>query len=723
MQPSSTKFNLSACLPILVAATGLLVSQLAHPATISGKVTDSDSGADLAGITVVISDMDQPSFQSSVAEVTTDANGEYSATFTIDPGETLTLVVEAAGPEHAPARHGGSPGNGCFFACGGLDGALSVSASDDLTGIDIALESGGRFSGTVTDATDGSPIGSAFVEPVRPDNVALRFSNHFTGISNAVGDYATDLALPPGEYHVLALPGAGDNFVVKAWENYPCQHQACPILDTDAITLQAGQVTPDIDFGLQPGATISGSLLPEGMFRVVRIYDGSGGTHLDQAYLQQNESDFSFTNLAGGSYYLELGPAQSTQPYIRVLHNGLLCPFSGCDRARGVPITIPPGSALSIASIALEEGGQIEGNIVKASDGQPPATSGTGQIGTYNILDSDGNVVGGGIMQENSGNIELAPSAALPDGDYYVRTFGNWLGEGIGYTHPGFSTNTIPGFSDAMLPDIECAGLDCDLSAATAVSVTQGNIENITIEVSTGSSVTGSIVDNADGAPISEALVKLVNAHNELLAATYTDANGDFGFGAFPAGDYYLRTAMSGRTGNGFSTTWTHPYFDRVYGASGRCSEQLCDPTSGTAITLDGSTDEGPFELRVESGPVIRGRILDGLTGLLINGGHVEVYNSAGVLVGNYHVDQNSGRYQTTALEAGTYTLIPQVSPAFSQASATSPTSPSLASAQSTRTQRSDGFTVTVGSDDVDADLRVIDDGLDHIFDDSFRSN
>jgi len=707
----------------LMGAFCLLVSQLAHSATINGTVTDNDSGAGIAGVTVVISDMDQPWYQRSVAEVTTNTSGEYSATVSIDPGETLTLVVEAAGPNHGPARHGGSAGNGCYFGCGGLDGALSVSESDTLTNVDITLEEGGRFSGIVTDASDGSPIGNAFVEPVRPDNVALRFSNHFLGITNAAGDYETSLALPPGNYHMLARPGGGANYVVEAWEDYPCQHQACPILDTDPVTLQSGQVTPDIDFGLQPGATISGSLLPDHISRVVRIYDGTGGLHLDQIFLDQNESDWSFTNLAGGSYYLELSAIPSTEPYIRVLHNGLLCPFSGCDRARGVPITIPPRSSLGMDSITLNEGGQIEGTIVRGSDGQPPPTSGTGSLGTYNIIDSDGNVVGGGSIEVNGGNVELTRSAALPDGDYYVRTFGSWLGNGIGHNHPGWNGASIPGYADAMHPDVPCAGIGCDRSSATAVSVTQGNVTSITIEVDTGSRITGSIVDDDDDTPISDALIKLVDENNEMLAVTYTDSDGNFEFGAFPPGDYYLRTSMSGRPGFGYSRTWAHPYFDRVHGASDSCSEALCDPTDGTAITLDGGTDVGPFELRVEPGPVISGRILDGLTGLLINGGHVEVYNGAGELVGNYHVDGTTGRYQTTALEPGTYTLVPQVSPAFSQASTGSPTSPSLASTRSTRQQHSDGFTVTVESEDVEADLRVIDDGLDRIFEDAFRND
>lgn len=54
---------------------------------------------------------------------------------------------------------------------------------------------------------------------------------------------------------------------------------------------------------------------------------------------------------------------------------------------------------------------------------------------------------------------------------------------------------------------------------------------------------------------------------------------------------------------------FSHAYFDRVYGAAGHCSEALCDLSAGSLISLDGSADAGPFELRVTAGPVIRGRM------------------------------------------------------------------------------------------------------------------
>lgn len=704
---------------LLMAAFAVAASQAAfgQSATVSGTVTDG-SGP-VAGATVAVSEPASGS-HFALATDTTDGSGNYSVTISMDAGATIDVIVEAASPDHAPARHDWAEALPCYFNCG-PGGEFSISDGDTLGGKDIVLEAGGTISGTLTADATGNPLDGAYVQPYQADG--FEYSSHFWGVADAGGNYTTALALPAGDYFLLAHPPGGENFVVEAWQDIACQHgRGCPIYDTDPVPVVAGMDASGFDFALASGATIEGTLFPDNIERQIALYDGSGN-RLTVEFIQSAdlpESSWSFDGLSGGSYYVQLGPLFSSSSYMRILHNGLLCPFGGCDRARGSPITIPPGSGLSLARIDLQEGGQVDGTIVDASTGTAPTGVPTdARVGSYDIIEADGTVVGGGSIEEDSGQVVLRPSAAVPPGDYYVRTWSAWLGDGIGYSQ-GSNFEPISGYTDAVYPDVACAGRDCDLSAATQVTVTQNNTETVQIEIATGSNISGTVIDQATTNPVGDVVVKLVDGTNEVLAATITDDSGNYTFGAFPVGTYYVRTSAAGRYGEGHFGV-QNAYFDKVHGAGANCSEELCDPTGGTAITLNGSTDATGIDMAIESGPVISGQIIYSVTGLPINRGHVEVYDASDTFVGEYRLaTHRDSRYQTTALPPGDYTLVPVVSPAYADVT----TSSASTTAESTagRSHQEEGFVVTVGSESVEADLKVTDRGL-LIFQDRFSTN
>ncbi len=687
----------------------------AGTATLSGTITEAGTGTPLAGVTVITAPQ---GFIGVEWTAETDALGAFTLEVSIDPSHPYTLFLEAAGPNHAPKRYNGSPATDCYFICGGGDGGIELNDGDSITNLDFALEPGGRFAGRVTAASDDSPLELARVSPRRSEGpIPINFSTHFDGVSDASGNYESELALMPGDYHLLASPRYGDNYVQQAWQNYPCQLDGCPIFDTDTVAITAGAINTDLDFSLQTGATISGTLKPADETKFVYLYDGTGMMFSDPVFLNPSETEWSFNGLAGGSYYVQLG-TPTGRPFVRQLHNGLLCPYSGCDRASGVPITIPPGSTLGLSETVLRPGGMIEGSIVDASTGSAPPTAGLGNsLGTYDIIKADGTIVGGGPIMELNGEIKLAASAAVPAGNYYVRTFNNWTGEGIGFG----SGLQVPGYSDAMYPDVACAGQRCNISTAQAVAVADNATTTITIEISTGSSISGVVVDDDSGDPMGQTLIKLIDADGSPLASTQSNNLGEFSFGGFPPGDYFLRTSVAGVSGPGTYAVIQHRYFDQLHGGPARCSEMLCDPSSGSAITLDGTTDTGPLTLRIQPGPVISGRITAALTGTLIHYGSVEVYDDSGALVGEFRINPWTGRYQTVALAPGDYTLVPAISPAFSGATV----------AQNHRSLKSDARTghsngslvVTMGTEDVNADMLVVDRALDSVFKDTFHGN
>jgi len=639
------------------------------------------------------------------------------------------ILVEAASPTHAPGRYNGAPEVNCFFGCGGLDGQFQVQAGQAVSSVDFDLDPGGRIAGTITETVTDSALENAHIQLIHQSapSSRTRWSNEFRPATDSSGAYETELALPAGEFFVLAVPPLGANFVTQAWQGHACQlaqlgsgvGHGCAVLATDSLEVTAGAVTSAIDFALKPGARIEGTRNPD-INTQVWLFNAAGQP-LDYRWLFDGSGDeWSFQGLAGGSYYLQFGP-MGGDPHVRVLHNGLPCPVGGCERARGEPLSVAPASTLSGVDVTLELGGQLEGSLIDGDSGTTPPFEpvqwASRPVATLDIIDGDGQVVGGATVLDDDGELKLQSTFGIPEGDYFVRTFHQFFGHGVGYNQI-IDEGHIPGYTDAIYDGQPCVGRYCDLTAATPVTFEAGQTTDITLEITTGSDIAGSVVDDSSEQPIAAATVKLINSENQTLAATFTDMDGEFSFGAFPAGDYYLRTGMASQVGPG-SALPAHAYFDRVYGSSENCSEKLCDPATGDVISLDGDNDAGPLALRVEPGPVISGRVIDELTGDIINGGSVEVYDEEENLVGSYRINRSSARYQTTALPPGTYTLVPVVSPAFQ--ATTQSSEPTVSSVRTTRGTRTGSVSVTIGTESVEADMTVVDRSLDVIFHSGFE--
>jgi hypothetical protein len=56
----------------------------------------------------------------------------------------------------------------------------------------------------------------------------------------------------------------------------------------------------------------------------------------------------------------------------------------------------------------------------------------------YDIIKADGTIVGGGNISAVDNELLLMPSAAVPPGNYYVRTFNNWVGSGLAIGNLGY---------------------------------------------------------------------------------------------------------------------------------------------------------------------------------------------------------------------------------------------------------------------------------------------
>lgn len=706
-KPNST----TACMVWLSGWLLLIASAWANdPVIVSGTVLDDASGDPVEGALVNINANGFENYSG-----TTQGDGTYS--IDVPVGGPSEILIEAASAAHQPQRFGGTAETPCYFGCGGGGGHISVAPGDTVANADFNLIAGGSIEGTVIQADGGAGIPGVELRLFSANG--SRLSSDFWATTDGAGVHTSPLALPPGDFFVLAQP-VGSNFVAQAWQGINCQWGACPITETGAISVSEGANSNGVDFALDAGAVVSGTLNPTDVFRIVSIWNGAG-IFLTANFLSSTDgAEWSFDGLNGGSYYIDYGPSGVTN-FLRKLHNGDNCGFNACDRARGEPLNVSSGSVINGLDFELAAGGNITGTVVDASDGSAPdyVTDGS-TVGVFRVLTLDQTPIGGGFIRDVDGSLEFATNRALPPGDYYVQTYMDFTDKGIGYGHGLYSKPVLPGYSDAMYGAGACVGMECDVAAATPVTVTENDDTDIVLELETGGNISGTVVNNEDD-PVAEVTVKLVDETNKLLAATATDTDGGFDFGGFPDGQYYVRTSVAGDTGNSpFRLTQPNPYFDRVYGDAEPCSEELCDPSRGTAIALSGGASVSGIDMNVDPGPVIRGRIVDATTGLTIARGRVAVFNDSNELVGRYKISDVTGRYQTTALEPGTYSLVPEVSPAFEVVTDSSSIEQAAAVSSLSRTtgirSGQESVLVNMGTEDVDANLPMVETFIDRLF-------
>jgi len=506
------------------------------PVRVSGTVVENETGVAIEGALVNVQANGFQNFSG-----TTAVDGTYSIDVSVTgPSE---IIVEAASALHQPQRLGGAAETSCYFGCGGGGGQISVSPGDVVADADFSLMTGGTMTGSVTQADGGSGISGVQLQLFSIDG--SRLSSDFWAVTDADGQYASPLALPPGDFFVLAQP-VGSNFVSQAWQGISCQWGSCPIAETGTVAISAGSEQADVDFALEAGAVVSGSVNPADQFRLVSIWDAAG-ILLTGVFLSSVDGpEWSFDGLAGGSYYIDYGGTGSSN-FIRRIHNGEICGFNACDRASGEPMNIASGSNVSGIDFELDTGGNIVGTVVDASDGSAPEYIADGPtVGEFRVLTSSGTPIGGGFIRDVDGVLELATNRALPPGEYYVRTYMDFTDKGIGYGHGLFSNPIIPGFSDTMYGSGACVGMDCNIADATLVTVTDEAETEIVLELERGGNISGTVVDEKDG-PMAEVTVKLVDGTNRLLAATSTSSDGTYDFGGFRDGQYYVCTNVGGR--------------------------------------------------------------------------------------------------------------------------------------------------------------------------------
>ncbi|MBN2005887.1 MAG: carboxypeptidase regulatory-like domain-containing protein [Anaerolineae bacterium] len=356
--------------------------------------------------------------------------------------------------------------------------------------INAHLETGGRITGTVTDA-DGAPLSGVdvWIHPAG-EKAAL-----ISTATDSQGYYVTGFGLPSGAYQVEFNAPSG--YLTQWYANAAGQNGAMP------ITVVAEATVPNINAvlaryvsGVITGAvTAADTGLPLNAW--VYAYNDNGNS-VGNTYA--NGGVYILEGLPPGAYRIRFSDV--TFPYVGAYYHNQ----PGLQHAER--ITVTANMTVTHIDQALQRGGGITGTVT--------GPGGIPGVAVYAYRVGEGDYAAKSTYTGPDGEYSID---GLPAGGYKVR-----------FTPPSPFTR------------LWYAGADTD-SAAEVVTITLNTVTpNINVTLSQGGIITGIVTASDTGAPMPGVRVYVYDQDgSQASEPVYCDADGQYRTLGLPGGSYYLR--------------------------------------------------------------------------------------------------------------------------------------------------------------------------------------
>ena len=594
--------------PVTVAAGAATTGKdfaLAPGGSFSGTVTDASSLAPLSGVTISVYN----AASTFLVSTATNASGQYTVgglpagTYYLKTYNTLGYIDEVYNNVPCPlgvCTSPGSTGTGVAVSVGGTTG-----------GINIGLTAGAAISGSVTDASSGTPLVSGFV-------YFYTSAGAFVGSATiSSGTYSRTL-LAAGTYYLKTDNSLG--YIDEIYDNLPCRAWSCPAVGTGTGVAVATGGSATANFTLAPGGSITGTVTSSVSGTPVQgvlVYPINGSGQTTGVATTDASGAYTVADLDPGTYRVR---TSNTKGFIDELYNDLACPGGACDWALGTPLAVTGGSPVT-ANFGLAVGGTISGTVTAAGTG----------LGIAGV-----SVRAYGAGAYSSGTFLLASATTDATGAYTITG----LATGVHY----LATVNSLGYVDELYNDIPCPGSTCpSFSTGTAVPAVAGSPSGpIDFVLVKGGSISGTVTAPGSVTGLSGVYVYLYDSSEKYITRATTNATGGYTRSGIPAGTYYVKTGNS------------QGYVDEMYDNVSCPGTYFCGVTSGTPVSISVDVTTAPIDFALDQGGMIAGTVtVDGSPSNLLV---VRVYDASGTLLGTDQPD-TSGAYVTPGVPAGTYYL------------------------------------------------------------------
>jgi len=362
----------------------------------------------------------------------------------------------------------------------------------------------------------------------------------------ADGSYSIG-GLLPGSYYVQGGDLGRDFYQRELYANRPCYWSGCDRGLGDAVTLSAGENRVGVNFLLDKGGKISGSIT-DAMTALpivsdngvqVQFYNSSGLVVGGGLYDFDTMTYRAARALPPGSYAVRTGSMFSgtfPSPYVAEKYNDIPCPGLSCDLTTA-DVAVTADMTTTGIDFALDSAFSFSGTVTELSSTNP--------IPDVYVLvyDSLGNFANSAITSDGSnGPVGSFEVTGLPAGTYYART-------NNGSDLPFFGIREVPGagWIDILYNGIACPGGGCDVTTGTPIVLGSapafaGAATDYDFTLVQGATISGQVVDVDLGSPIPEVIVNVFDASGDSFGRYETDGNGRYTTSGLPAGTYYLTT-------------------------------------------------------------------------------------------------------------------------------------------------------------------------------------
>jgi len=299
---------------------------------VTGTVTDAGTSAPLSGVSVRV-------FNSSglfIGSAATNASGVYVVAG-LPAGAHCARTSVSSAVNYVNELYNNIPCLACSVTTGTL---IAVAVGAVTSAINFALSPGGGITGTVTDASTGTPLGGVTVQVFSSTGAQLA-----SVASNASGVYSF-VGLAPGNYFVRTFVSAALNYVDEAYNNIPCV--PCTITTTTPVAVVGTGTTAGINLALSPGATITGTIVDAGTglpkANVIVTAFSSTGSSLKSSLGSNAAGVYVIKGLPAGTYYAR---SAFSAFFVTELYNNVPCPYNACAVTSGAPIVLGSGTTQS----------------------------------------------------------------------------------------------------------------------------------------------------------------------------------------------------------------------------------------------------------------------------------------------------------------------------------------------------------------------------------------
>jgi len=638
---------------------------------ITGRVTDANSNAGIAGVLVNIARQD---VATSPVTTTTDAGGFYTTT------ELATGVYQVSFspplPYFATVYNNFRPGNGFT--------PVTVTAPLTTTDIDAMLQTGYVISGTVTDSA--GPLMGVEVYIYRGAN------DCYTSDVSADTDNDGTYRIGPLDPDVYRVYFESPDLHASEWYSDSPDYAGATVIN---LTGDISDINAELVIGSRITGTVTGS--DGSPLADVRVYVYPAGT---------SHAVSSGSTDASGQYSTTIGLAPSAYQVYFAAPTGYVSQWyqGKFMQATATVISVTAGVTTTdinaqLAASTLGPAGAITGTVSAADTSQPldavvyaydstgaHANSARTYTGTYvlsglppdryklhfaassayvpryyhdqpNFTSADWVTVSAGITRTNinqalprggviTGTV-TGPSGIpgvyvhaklVPQGDFTRTTY---TGVDGSYRLDGLEAGDYKVQFSPPMPFIgEWYNGAASESAALTVSVSlSSTISNVNIVLETGGVITGVMTAADTHAPLPGAIANVYSATNSsYVGSAYADANGYYQTPSLPAGDYKVS----------FSAGPWMAYLDEWYNNA---------PSMDTAltVTVQASGVISDINTVLDRGGSISGWTFDAFTGVLLNSVHVSVHHATTASVVRETDSNNWGFYQVSGLASGQY--------------------------------------------------------------------